>query len=387
MSVVNQMLRDLENQKQPANQFVLKVVSSNHSYLYKLLMVLTITGLVVGIYWWSKKEASQDQPAFHQSIEIETMDAPIETSSTPKSQIQSAEIAAQTNSSTNHEVVATKLQPRATGDLQSNRLDELETKQSTETQPPSELEMQSTKSVAISEPIRESNSAVSSVSSASARPRLSQKNSETKESTEVIAEIKKETLASQLNRQLQQILAQQNVVGIETTILELKAFVKQHPQYEKAHLSLIKLGWKIEHESLEASLLFAIQQNPAQPAFRVAAARYYLQQENYSKAESIIQTEFKNATSSSRAHSSNLLQVRALIFQKQNKHQQAVNDYALLLKQTKKKAGVYLALAISLEAMGEIERAQQSYRSALRENQLNARQTEFVRNKLRYLNG
>ena len=392
MSLVNQMLRDLEKQKQPGNQLDLHAVATNSSSLTKLTIALFVSVLVLGTIWWLDEDTGSATAQVSMDAHKPRTPEQAPAKSIPKT--HSLSVTSETQPLSSHKVTQTPPKELVTANkkIVSTSLDSsqqstnirqnsLPTKSSN--MKPGNLGSGAKDSgaidteavdVAVDKPNPKLGDAL--ITSDKSR----QNNSPEKSVTST--QVKQKTLTSQLNRQLQQILAAQERVGIKQTIVQLEDLVKRNPQFEKAHLSLIKLAWQTEDDALEDTLLFAIQQNPEQPAFRIAAARYYLQQKNYSRAESIIQAESGNTPISP-----SLLQVRALIYQKQNKHQLAVNDYALLLKQTKKKAGIYLALAISLEALGKVDKAEQSYRNALRENQLNSRQTEFVRNKLLYLKG
>ncbi|MCW8875617.1 MAG: hypothetical protein OQK51_01055 [Kangiellaceae bacterium] len=373
MSIVNQMLRDLEKQKQANNQFDLQTVAASPFSLSKLIVAIFVPVLIGYIIWWLYIDTNSANTQTQVTLnEGKPSSIPLKLSD---SKAPSLAVKSETPLYSSSEAKPVPPKESVAIDTQIAKVAPKNAARIADVKESSQL-----KRLTSMDPVNQERN-LEPKDSVIAIPKTVENHS-TDNSVAVPKPVKRETLASQLNRQLQRIMADQNKLGVHQTIVRLEDLVQQNPQFEKAHLSLIKLAWQIEYSALEQVLLFAVENNPEQPAFRIATARYYLQQENYLGAESIIQS-----TSGNKLSSPSLLQVRALIYQKQNKHQLAVNDYALLLKQTQKKAGVYLALAISLEALGEVDKAEQSYRNALREEQLNSRQIEFVKNKLLYLKG
>ncbi|TQV88537.1 tetratricopeptide repeat protein [Aliikangiella coralliicola] len=200
---------------------------------------------------------------------------------------------------------------------------------------------------------------------------------ESKKAPLIQSEIKTKSLATQLNEKLRSIQSEKKLFGAEHAITKLKVLVQQNPRFDPARLQLIKTAWESKHPELSSFLQRAVKESPSQPAFRIAAARYFVEQNDLATAESfLLDLSQLNEVQPS------LLQTRAIIRQKQSRHQLAIQDYGRILGISPNRGDIYIALGISLEALGQINQAKLSFQNALKDNRLSSQQVEFVRQKL-----
>ena len=186
---------------------------------------------------------------------------------------------------------------------------------------------------------------------------------------------------TQLNIKLKSITDGLDTFGAEHSLKQLQALITENPDFHPARLQLIKLAWQHDRSLLRIALNDAVKQAPEQPAFFNAAARYYLEEGNAQAALDVLE-DYRSIEKSAE-----LLKVRALLNQKIGNHLSAIKDYQKVLSMVKDNNEAYLAMAISLEAVGETQNALVSYRRALSGNRLNQQQVQFIQNKLRSLQG
>ncbi len=163
--------------------------------------------------------------------------------------------------------------------------------------------------------------------------------------------------------------------------MQLQNLIQRQPSFHAARLQLIKLAWQYDRILLRDALLAAVKIAPDQPAFFNAAARFYLEEGDAQAALNTL--EKYNAIDKS----AELLKIRALVNQKMGNHVSAIRDYQKVLAMVKDNNDAYLAMAISLEAVGETQNALTSYRRALDGKSLTPQQVRLIENKLSSLQG
>ena len=119
----------------------------------------------------------------------------------------------------------------------------------------------------------------------------------------------------------------------------------------------------------------AQQRYPQQSIFSTELARAFLHQQQYPQAINLLQ----NAGDLDATQHALL----AASYQRTNRHQQAVEHYHHALKLDQGQARNWIGLGISLEHEAKLEKALQSYRTALRLGNLNERLTDFVEQRAR----
>ena len=398
MSVVNQMLRDLQDQQQPANQLDLKPVAIKENILIQSKWFVGVLIVAIATFIWVKPFSSQsvstsehldqeiDQAISHpkketyiQAIKSGTEVLKTEVSKTGlasniiSDKANQIEQAKSSNLIESQESIAPNTSSVSAQTISDHTVSTHTISAQTPSNEGTKLETLTNK--------RNTDENIKAAELSNSESQLASKMIDKEKDEFLVTKVKKETLNSQLNRELNAILQAQSNRNKQQTIELLQQLVQEHPQFMPGHLNLIKTAWQANHPQLKSMIDTAIERHPKQPAFIIMNARFYLQNKEYALAEKAI------SQIDGTAPSETLLQTRALIFQKQNKHQLAINDYTLLLKRTKNKSSTYLALAISLEALGKNQQAKQSYQFALQAKQLNSLQTEFVKNKLAYIQG
>ncbi len=119
------------------------------------------------------------------------------------------------------------------------------------------------------------------------------------------------------------------------------------------------------------------QQYPQQSLFRTAFARALFQQQQYLQAINLLHNA---AQLDSVQHA-----LLAASYQRKDQHQKAVEHYHHALKLDGRQARNWIGLGISLEHEAKLEKALQSYQTALRLGNLNERLIQFVEQRSRML--
>jgi len=100
--------------------------------------------------------------------------------------------------------------------------------------------------------------------------------------------VKKQSPASVLNNRLLDIKNSYSNVGLNKTKKSLLELLVDEPKFHQARIYLIKILWKRNTDSLEKILERAVTDYPNQSAYLLAAARYHLEKNNLTKAENIL---------------------------------------------------------------------------------------------------
>jgi len=162
----------------------------------------------------------------------------------------------------------------------------------------------------------------------------------------------------------------------------LQQLLANKPDFHQARLYLITLMWQAQDPAIVAILERAVNLYPNQYSFRLASAKYHFQQQNLPKAES-----FLHDLDPLNINFSELVQMRAVIRQKQNKHQLAIKDYLSILQTSPKRGELFLAIGISLEALDQPKQALSSFYKAQEDHRLSSRQRKFIQDKIKFYRG
>lgn len=381
MSLVNQVLKDLENTSPQSSNMKLQAVNSKESIWFgsqssRIIISLLILTLVSTSYLIWSRDNSQSEVSIATAKTSQKIDPVVE----PQKAENTIEEKASSNKSTTS--LKSKISSKKAGKNSSLVVASNES--------PVKLE----KNLINEKPIISRNETASKkkslltthVSETSTKKQakpssLKTTANEEVDSAEKSSQVKVSSNKTILKKELNQILNEKNVFGINHTIKRLEDFVSINPSYDQARLQLIKLSWTNQRTRLASILDESIKASPNQSAFYIASARYYLEENQQKMALGVI-NQYENLN-----NSAELLKFRALIQQKLGNHKDAVLDYQKVIKLSSANDSIYLALGISLEAIGEFEHAKNSYRKALSGRSLSNQQVRFVENKLNSLQG
>jgi len=392
MSLVNQVLKDLEKNTLQSNLKLQAVSDKPSNFPVNKTVLFTSTGLaLMALYFfWPQKPndtglhsefnnavISQNSKKTTDHSESTSIKANLVDSKTDiKAKVQKEENKTASNKEETGGVRNDELTRKAK--LTSSKSDSVSSfKSESKSKPKSD-------SIAKLQPKTKPNSNLARIESSKAI--LSENKSTIAKTSNIIESknkksIKKTSNESQLKLRLSQIIKDRSIFGTQHAFDNLNRLVNENPAFDQARLQLIKLAWTDQRTLLPAILEKAIIQSPEQSAFYVAYARYYLEERQTQNAFSVI-NQFQNID-----NSAEVLKFRALLNQKLNNHQAAVRDYQKVIQLASANDSTYLALGISLEAIGETERAKNSYRKALTGRSLSSQQLKFVENKLSSLQG
>ncbi|WP_196139758.1 lipopolysaccharide assembly protein LapB [Aliikangiella sp. G2MR2-5] len=193
--------------------------------------------------------------------------------------------------------------------------------------------------------------------------------------------VKQVSRETSLKRALEAIINNQKNTGIDETIIQLDKLLKRDPEFTIAREKLIQIAWKHNHPKLPQILESAVIYFPDRENYRIATAQYYLKQNNAEAATKILEGISTNTASIE------ILRLRGLVFQKFGRHQDALNDYRTILSRFPNDSQTLLASAISLEHTGNLNAAIDNYVSAIKTGQLNIKQVTFAKQKVQSLRG
>ena len=391
MSVVNQMLRDLENNAQPHQTLDMQSVESKRAFPFRLIAMISFAialSATAYAFWPSVKssdsEKQLDTPlakntqTLHeknqenikhtsqiQANDKETLGKPIQQVVNTEKPLKHAAIAkATTQESVSGSTLPVKpVQPETT-----------KTQEATAT------------SVAVS--ASQINSAPQIIA-ATPTPNTQRKAAElendkpTKQSehlltdTQPVSTIKKQSIETRRKKELQQIKNNYRINGYPRTKELLTDFLNRHSDFHTARLYFLSLAQQ-NHDPLTTGLLTqAVDDFPKISSYRLAAARYFFSTNEYQKAEELLIDTHKE-----QANYFDLLHMRALNRQKMGQHQLAIKDYSQILKTQPNRGDIYLAIGISFDAIGNHVQAKRSFQNALSDRRLSQRQKQFAESKI-----
>lgn len=189
--------------------------------------------------------------------------------------------------------------------------------------------------------------------------------------------IKKYSHKTQLNKKLSEIKSNHLFLGVQETKDKLNQLIRENPHYHSAKVYLIHFLWQENDPEIINLLESHIENYPNKAIYRLSAARYYLE-----KSQNNLAATFLTDLPKELILNKNILQTRAIIRQKQNKHQLAISDYRSFANHHPINGSIHLAMGISFEALGENKMATISYQNAIRDSRLSSQQKVFLNKKL-----
>jgi|GEM_PF-3001117 len=191
-----------------------------------------------------------------------------------------------------------------------------------------------------------------------------------------------ESQQTRLKKQLQQIQQNSALQTYGDSKDQLLALLQKHPEFHPARLLLFKLAAAHADPELSRWFMAALQNFPKVSAYRLGAARYFFERSQWLEAENTlleIQPDWANYDA--------LLQMRGLTRQKMSKHRAAIIDYSAIIARSPNRGDIYLAMGISFDALGDQVQAKRSFQNALSDRRLSKRQQQFALDKINQYQG
>lgn len=380
MSVVNQMLRDLEN-NQAANQSLkMQAVPQASNGLSKILIALLSIAVLLTLSWLGYQQFQQQNQLQAQPNIVSEQPKPVENIKTPivaqEERVEDEVIPNNQPTQQASSATVKKVEQQAPPTLAVEK--KLATKQKIAANKAAETTVDNSTSKPLPSVPNKNNAPTE-------KPVVKVANSATAKTSSVApaqAGIKTQSLQTTLKKQLEDVKQNYQSDGYLSARQNLMQLLDNHPDFHPARNLLFKLAKQSSEPNLSNWLQQAVKNYPKYSAYRLAAARYHFERNDFSNAEQLL-------TGIDRNYSNyfSLVQMRALTRQKLNKHQLAILDYGEILKQTPNRGDVYLAMGISFDAMGNTTQAKRSFQNAMSDSRLTRRQLQFAESKINSYQG
>lgn len=393
MSVVNQMLRDLERQDPKADLFETASATEhqqNRPFSFWMVLFLTICLIATFVYFGfieerltngSQKLSSQpprtlteNQNGVAQKAESGLKDEAFSKVSTQANLNKTSELVDdhavaksaetapatqdKTSSKPEENIAAMKrsVSPKSTGGKVVSGQEEVLVKQQQVEKP---VEDSKPKSIAEPKPKPEIVATESSQNQSNIR-QLSEK------------QIKKEKLQKATN-----MIAQGLWGAAEKHLIEI---TKAHPDYHAAIEKLAYVYIQTSNDSaLKALLESSILAHPGHLNYRILLARQYAEAKQWNMVISV-------ASPITQPHKT-LSVMQAIAHQQLDQHQRAVAIYVELLKRFPERGEWWMGLSISLESLKRPKDAHQALVKASNDPRLTQQQSQYIGQKLKHLEG
>lgn len=351
MSVVNQMLRDLNNNSMPHAALDYQAVKQSTPLRY--LFIGGICFLLLGLsYWLLNKTHSTSEDLLRTSI--------AKHSSQPS-----------TNISTNPLILEPIIEESATPVI-NTPITRLVNQEPTSPQPetnekltPTVPQIVDTESpIVIEKPETKIATNVGQLPAAIVQP-------------EIDATIKIQSSKSQLDQQLAQIKKNYTPNDVAASISALDKLLAENSEHHGARLYLLSLCLQAIDCPIENRLRNAVTQYPEQSNYRLIAARHFFEKNQFNIALEVLSNLLP-----SQDQFLALMQMRALVYQSSQQYQSAIRDYYAILNFSPNRGDIYLAMGIAYESLGDREQARLSFQNATHDASLSDRQQQFLSAKI-----
>lgn len=383
MSVINQMLRELEQRDPSRTQPKLIATDSGKpgkttGWLIGLLTLLVLTGGYFGLNFQQNQtsaDSTQPPPISAGSAglpeQIQTMALAMDTKT---SEPEQSTLSAPEDAAPKSELLEVKYQD-LTQAARESALPEVLTSepisQSTEQVASPEVTLFPPSEQTLTPPVR-----IAVVNQEKIQIQGSQKSATKK--LDDSGSIKSQSRQTLLNQRFSQIIEN---TDFSMQKQALDRLLIDAPDFHQARLWLLNACWKNQHPQTAQLMQQAGEKYPQVAAYSVLAAQYFLEQGQLELGDTLLSSSLRVKPDH------DALKTRALIRQKQGRHQEAISDYSQILMQSGNKAEIYLAIAISLESIGNRSQALLSYQQSLQYQQLSMPQRAFVEAKIAHFQG
>ncbi len=160
----------------------------------------------------------------------------------------------------------------------------------------------------------------------------------------------------------------------------LQEFIETHPDYHPAKEFYIKSLLSDQKRSQAVDYLFeVVDKHPKNINYKLLLSRLLTEEGKWQQADDVLgEVDVKHSNM-------NTLMLRAVIYQKLAKHQSAISIYSQLIRKDPSRGAWWMGSAISLEALKKYPQTVEAYKQSLSDKRLNLQQKAFVRNKISQL--
>jgi len=152
---------------------------------------------------------------------------------------------------------------------------------------------------------------------------------------------------------------------------ELEQLLHRFPDYKDANIELLKALQLIDATNFEEKAKSLIAEFPNESTYRLMLTNWLIKSDRVNDALHFLQADFIEDDIA-------LLASRALCLQKLRNHPAAIRDYVLLLQKQPNNGKFRMGLGISLRAIGQTNKALSQYKLALTDARLSSRQRQFI---------
>jgi Tfp pilus assembly protein PilF len=192
-----------------------------------------------------------------------------------------------------------------------------------------------------------------------------------------VKQISKAQLKASRLEQARQWIALKNYAQAQQALNQL---LHDFPDYHEAREQLAYVYLQTDNtEALQMLLTDAIQRYPHHATYRIVLAQHYANGQNW---QSVLALTADNGLSNE-----NLLLMRALAFQQLAQHEQAIEVYVRLLRDNATRGDWWIGFAVSLEALNRYQDAYQALVRAASDPRLTQQQKQYIQTNQRRLEG
>jgi MSHA biogenesis protein MshN len=394
MSVVNQMLRDLEKNQSSVNQLPLQAVSSGYKPVKIIAWLLILVSLVASLFYFSQladETLSKKQVLSHETNPVVQNSKGVEPSKLIDSTTESKPTPTVNINSTESQKIASSSTHLSESLLNSTKSNNASTTTLVTSTSDSNIQNSALSNLALNEQSQvNTNNTQAGTSNQKHAKHVAHNNTKRakaeseplqqaapKQAMQTKQPIKQQSQQTQLNNQLQRIQLYASNSSPSQTYGELNQLLQQNPDFHPARIALIY--HMLKHSSPQTSQILAQARKlyPQQTSYLLAQAQYLIQYKQFAQLEAELADLDPNDINYAQ-----LLQLRAVAKQKQNKHKLAIQDYINLIQLSGEKGALFIALGLSFDAIGDSQQALLSYQKALNDQNLNSRQRQFLQAKI-----
>lgn len=191
--------------------------------------------------------------------------------------------------------------------------------------------------------------------------------------------VKSVSKSSIARKDLKHIIQHWEQNNLSKNIDQINTLLDKNTNRVSLHLSALSFLKDKDKNSYRHALNRASRHFPTDTAIAVLSSQLYLTQGKYNLAQQALTFSKKKSFSTYR--------LSAFIYQKQELHQQAIENYKRVIPSAKNKGQIYMAMGISHEALKQNSEAIRIFSIALKDARLNDIQKQFINQRLIILKG
>ncbi len=183
------------------------------------------------------------------------------------------------------------------------------------------------------------------------------------------------------DKKFRQIVSDWSTRDQQANRAEVNVFLQEFKELDSAWLSAVSYLRKRDFSFFQQLLDQALLRFPNQPAFRLTLVKQKIEQNDYSAAFNELQKIDEKKWQQSD------FKIAGFLAQKVGDHLSAIRFYNQLLQSRPNQGDINMAVAISLEALNENDLAMAKFQRALEDSSLNSIQRQFIAQRIAVLKG